>query len=68
MLTINKDQIKVEKTLFYSKIKKGALFIHPTDTIYGIGCDATNNEAVYKVRETKEGVKFDVILMRQEIR
>lgn len=34
-------------------IKDGALFIHPTDTIYGLGCDATNSAAVKKLRELK---------------
>ncbi len=34
-------------------IEEGALFIHPTDTIYGIGCDATNKEAVKKIRDVK---------------
>lgn len=30
------------------------IFIYPTDTIYGIGCDATNDELVRRVRELKE--------------
>jgi len=54
MHTISKDEFKVEKEIFFTKIKEGSLFIHPTDTIYGIGCDATNHKAVYKVREAKQ--------------
>ncbi|PIN84114.1 threonylcarbamoyl-AMP synthase, partial [Candidatus Micrarchaeota archaeon CG11_big_fil_rev_8_21_14_0_20_47_5] len=34
-------------------LKAGKLIIYPTDTVYGIGCDATNNEAVGKVYEAK---------------
>ena len=34
-------------------ILKGKIFIYPTDTIYGIGCDATNNQAVTKIRKIK---------------
>jgi L-threonylcarbamoyladenylate synthase len=34
-------------------IDAGKLFIHPTDTIYGIGCDATNEEAVMTIRTLK---------------
>jgi len=36
-----------------NKIKQGKIFIYPTDTIYGIGCDATNIEAVNKIKQIK---------------
>lgn len=35
-------------------IRAGRIFIYPTDTIYGIGCDATNEEAVAKIRAIKQ--------------
>jgi len=54
MQTISKEEIESEKIIFFHKIKEGALFIHPTDTIYGIGCDASNSDAVYRVREAKK--------------
>lgn len=35
-------------------MNKGGLILYPTDTIWGIGCDATNAEAVKKVYELKQ--------------
>ena len=35
-------------------LKKGGLILYPTDTIWGIGCDATNYDAVQKVFELKK--------------
>lgn len=35
------------------EILDGKIFIYPTDTLYGLGCDATNEEAVNKVKEIK---------------
>ena len=42
---------------------KKSIFIYPTDTIYGIGCDAENNTLVGKIREIKKRDKkpFSVI-------
>lgn len=36
------------------KFKKGQIILYPTDTIWGIGCDATNEEAVKKIYHIKE--------------
>ena len=35
-------------------IKAGGIVLYPTDTLYGIGCDATNAEAVQKLRQLKK--------------
>jgi L-threonylcarbamoyladenylate synthase len=35
-------------------LRIGGLILYPTDTIWGIGCDATNAEAVAKVYELKQ--------------
>lgn len=34
-------------------LKRGGLILYPTDTVWGIGCDATNPEAVEKVFKLK---------------
>jgi len=35
-------------------LRNGGLILYPTDTIWGIGCDATNETAVQKVYELKK--------------
>jgi L-threonylcarbamoyladenylate synthase len=35
-------------------LKNGGLILYPTDTIWGIGCDATNEEAVKKIYKIKQ--------------
>ena len=35
-------------------MRKGGVILYPTDTVWGIGCDATNKEAVKRVYEIKQ--------------
>ena len=35
-------------------LRKGGVILYPTDTVWGIGCDATNEEAVKRVYEIKQ--------------
>lgn len=35
-------------------MRKGGVILYPTDTVWGIGCDATNMEAVKRVYEIKQ--------------
>lgn len=46
--TFNKDIAQALEVL-----RNGGLILYPTDTIWGIGCDATNPEAVEKVFQLK---------------
>lgn len=34
-------------------LRKGGLLLYPTDTVWGLGCDATNPEAVARLRALK---------------
>ena len=35
-------------------MRQGGVILYPTDTVWGIGCDATNEEAVAKVFKIKQ--------------
>lgn len=52
----------------YEVIKNGGIILYPTDTVWGIGCDATNPEAVKKIYELKkrEESKSMIVLMNGE--
>ena len=49
-------------------IKNGGIILYPTDTVWGIGCDATNPEAVAKIYALKqrEESKSMICLMNGE--
>tara|TARA_Y100000310_G_scaffold335140_1_gene416464 strand:+ start:1319 stop:1885 length:567 start_codon:yes stop_codon:yes gene_type:complete len=56
MEILTKEELKLRYDEIIKKIKEGAIFIHPTDTIYGISCNALNEKSVAKIRELKERV------------
>lgn len=35
-------------------MRKGGVILYPTDTVWGLGCDATNEKAVAKIYEIKQ--------------
>ena len=35
-------------------MKRGGVILYPTDTVWGLGCDATNAEAVEKIYRIKK--------------
>lgn len=44
-------------------MKDGGIVLYPTDTVWGIGCDATNSEAVKKIYELKQRVDSKSMLV-----
>lgn len=52
----------------YEVIKEGGIILYPTETVWGIGCDATNPEAVAKIYALKqrEETKSMIVLMNGE--
>lgn len=53
MRILTKEEFLLEKIQLIQEILDGIIFIYPTDTIYGIGCNATDEKAVGKLRELK---------------
>lgn len=45
-------EIDLEKSL--EVLKSGGVLLYPTDTVWGLGCDATNPEAVAKIYALKQ--------------
>ena len=44
-------------------MREGGVILYPTDTIWGIGCDATNEEAVRRVYEIKQRADSKAMLV-----
>lgn len=53
MEVITKEQMRIARDELERRIMNGSLFIHPTDTIYGLGCNAENSRAVALLRDAK---------------
>jgi len=54
MRILTKAQFDREREYWIKQLALGAVFMYPTDTIYGIGCDATNKKAVETIRLAKQ--------------
>ena len=51
-------------------LKNGGIILYPTDTIWGIGCDATNTKAVekiYKIKNRKLTKSMIILLNNQNL-
>jgi len=60
--------MKTEVHNAFEVIKNGGIILYPTDTVWGIGCDATNEEAVKKIYALKqrEETKSMIVLLNGE--
>ena len=47
-------------------MKEGGIILYPTDTIWGIGCDATNEEAIKKIYKLKQRTETKSMLVLVE--
>lgn len=44
-------------------LRNGGIILYPTDTVWGIGCDATNAEAVRKIYDLKRRAESKSMLV-----
>ena len=51
-MTINNQNNIIQKSI--EVLKSGGTILYPTDTVWGIGCDATNPKAIKKVYSIKK--------------
>lgn len=50
----DKDKISLAIGEAVKFLKEGKIIVYPTDTLYGLGCDALNEEAIKKIFEIKK--------------
>jgi L-threonylcarbamoyladenylate synthase len=51
---LNREDILANSAFYASEIKKGKLFIYPTDTLHGLGTDAQNPKSIEKIIALKK--------------
>ncbi len=52
--TLSHNALTAEINHCVDIMRKGGIILYPTDTVWGIGCDATNSEAVKKIYQLKQ--------------
>lgn len=50
----DKDKLKLAIDEAVKFLRQGKVIVYPTDTLYGLGCDARNEEAVKKIFQIKK--------------
>ena len=49
-------------------LRDGGIIVYPTDTVWGIGCDATNEEAVRRIYALKQREDSKSMLVLLDVR
>jgi L-threonylcarbamoyladenylate synthase len=65
---MDKDLFETEITTSLEVLRRGGVLLYPTDTVWGLGCDATNREAVARIYTLKQrsDAKSLIILIAEE--
>lgn len=66
MIVLNFDELNLHRKTVTKDLKQ-SLFVYPTDTIYGIGCDATSETLIKQIRSIKKSAQpFSIIVPNKE--
>jgi len=66
MIVLNLDEYNIHKKIILKELSR-TLFVYPTDTIYGIGCNATDDKLVARIRKIKNTkLPLSVIIPNKE--
>ncbi|MBI4441411.1 threonylcarbamoyl-AMP synthase [Candidatus Woesearchaeota archaeon] len=57
MRIYTKEEVEWNGADVLESIVNGSLFVYPTDTIYGLGCNALHNKAVARLKQLKQKPK-----------
>ena len=69
ILRVNYDAMEEEIKKCAQMLLEGKVILYPTDTVWGIGCDATNDEAIdriYSIKQRQESKSMIILLDRME--
>jgi L-threonylcarbamoyladenylate synthase len=61
IIPMEKEQEEIRKAV--EILRNGGIILYPTDTIWGIGCDATNEEAIEKIFALKQRPKSKNLIL-----
>src|SRR5829696_1644289 len=65
---MDKEFFTIEVETALQALGKGGVILYPTDTVWGLGCDATNAEGIKKIYEIKkrDDSKSLIIMVAEE--
>lgn len=56
------EQYRADISAAVAELRRGGVILYPTDTIWGIGCDARNSQAVRRVFEIKHRAEAKALI------
>ena len=64
MKTLTKDEVVINHMNIKDEILDGEVIIYPTDTIYGLGCNALDEKAVHFLNSGNQAVVFFIFKLK----